>query len=203
MPDPIYLTAIEPWHTAFRGTRLSDSDSVHKSVSKLFDLPDGSHQVRADNDILWRIEDGRHGPYVLVQSRIPPIVPGLKVREVARGIPRFRPQQVVRFRTKVDAVIRIGNQATPLPQSELVHWLEKRSGLSNIEVVRHLRNKMLVGRKKTSSFSPLVDIVEGVATVSDSDRLANAMLHGIGRSRAFGCGLLTVVPLSSPNNTHY
>ena len=37
---------------------------------------------------------------------------------------------------------------------------------------------------------------DGVLTVSDPDLLRHALCHGVGRAKAYGCGLLTLAPLS-------
>ncbi|WP_129839654.1 type I-E CRISPR-associated protein Cas6/Cse3/CasE [Streptomyces sp. RFCAC02] len=35
---------------------------------------------------------------------------------------------------------------------------------------------------------------DGVATVHDAEALRNALLHGIGRAKSYGCGLLSIAP---------
>ncbi|MFB9566127.1 type I-E CRISPR-associated protein Cas6/Cse3/CasE [Saccharopolyspora hordei] len=38
---------------------------------------------------------------------------------------------------------------------------------------------------------------EGAAIVTDPDRLRAAIIDGIGRARAYGCGLLSIGPVPS------
>lgn len=39
-------------------------------------------------------------------------------------------------------------------------------------------------------------VFEGTLTVTDPDLLRRALVNGIGRAKAFGCGLMTVIPLT-------
>ena len=40
-----------------------------------------------------------------------------------------------------------------------------------------------------------VDVVDGVATVADTGHLAELLVGGVGRGKAYGCALLTVAPI--------
>jgi CRISPR system Cascade subunit CasE len=40
-----------------------------------------------------------------------------------------------------------------------------------------------------------VAVFEGALTVTDAGRFVAALSQGIGRAKAYGCGLLTVAPL--------
>ena len=35
---------------------------------------------------------------------------------------------------------------------------------------------------------------EGILTVTDRDRFIGALTQGIGRAKAYGCGMLTIIP---------
>lgn len=83
-----------------------------------------------------------------------------------------------------------------------LEWLEKRlptngySALGGIEsVVMHDGNKVRFHRsdKQLTQESTVFD---GVLVVEDQDLAVNALLSGIGRRKAFGCGLLTLAPAS-------
>jgi hypothetical protein len=39
-------------------------------------------------------------------------------------------------------------------------------------------------------------VVDGYLTVTHSQRLADAMVNGIGREKAYGCGLLSLLPVA-------
>jgi hypothetical protein len=47
----------------------------------------------------------------------------------------------------------------------------------------------------TRSFPIEVSVVDGYLTVTHSQRLADAMVNGIGREKAYGCGLLSLLPV--------
>jgi CRISPR system Cascade subunit CasE len=54
--------------------------------------------------------------------------------------------------------------------------------------------------RKPDSTKPITLVTarfDGVLRVTDVDRLRHALTHGIGHAKAFGCGLLTLAPLSA------
>jgi CRISPR system Cascade subunit CasE len=74
-------------------------------------------------------------------------------------------------------------------------WLQDRSKGWGFELavapqLSGYRQHQLWRKQREIRFSS-VDY-EGVMTVTDSDRLRDALFHGVGRSRAFGCGLFMV-----------
>ncbi|WP_414434070.1 type I-E CRISPR-associated protein Cas6/Cse3/CasE [Alloalcanivorax venustensis] len=74
-------------------------------------------------------------------------------------------------------------------------WLRARSTDWGFELTTSpqlggYRQHQLRRKKREIRFSS-VDY-EGVMTVTDPDRLRDALFHGVGRSRAFGCGLFMV-----------
>lgn len=76
-----------------------------------------------------------------------------------------------------------------VPVGEMEPWLISKVGqaLAGIEILAHFRDKNASGPHKL-----VVDTIDAVATVADPLALTELRLQGVGRSKAYGCGLLTV-----------
>lgn len=103
---------------------------------------------------------------------------------------------------KPDRTTADGQPDPPPPLYELVHaactdWLTSRAeqygfalDKSTFSVAAYEQHG---GKRGQLSFST-VDLA-GDLVVTDAERFAHALAHGIGRSKAFGCGLLLVRPM--------
>jgi len=70
--------------------------------------------------------------------------------------------------------------------------------LTDVTILASTRTVYGVDRKglKTGMGAALqVDTADGVGTVHDPDRLLELVVDGVGRAKAYGCGLLTVIPI--------
>jgi CRISPR system Cascade subunit CasE len=144
---------------------------------------------RASWQILYRAEGDR----LLVQSAIapdwsnvlPPSVP-VATKQVE---PRYEAGCRYRFRLAFNSVSRYkGNDKFLDP----VDWLTRRDfggeithGTPTVETVSDVSSTghRVVLRRAT---------VDGTILVTDVDRLMHVVTHGIGRGRAYGCGMLSV-----------
>lgn len=83
----------------------------------------------------------------------------------------------------------------PLPENQWNAWLERKLG--DALNLREIQAKAL---KPAIAYKPTGRIVHhrvhftGEATVKNHDTLASLIEHGVGRGKAYGCGLLLVVP---------
>lgn len=81
-----------------------------------------------------------------------------------------------------------------------LEWLEhqgKRHGFTVDLKKTSVRSIRWVSFKKTSSNNPVSfkeAAFEGVLTVTDSTLFRNALINGIGREKAYGMGLMTIIP---------
>jgi CRISPR system Cascade subunit CasE len=81
-------------------------------------------------------------------------------------------------------------------------WLavrEERLGATfEVRQVRVQKHHDHVRREHyTRSFPVEVSVIDGYLTVTHSQRLADAMVNGIGREKAYGCGLLSLLPVAA------
>lgn len=78
--------------------------------------------------------------------------------------------------------------ATVVPVDEVEAWLLTKFGdcLVDVEFVSHFRDKLLSGPQ-----SLVVDTFDLVATVQQGQEFERLRLAGVGRAKAYGCGLIT------------
>ncbi|MBK5237784.1 MAG: type I-E CRISPR-associated protein Cas6/Cse3/CasE [Actinomycetales bacterium] len=187
---PAHLIRVRSW---------SDLGELHRVVMGFFasaDLPGESTEKRLSRNILFRVDETGDGKVVLVRSDVAPtnLPPGAKTKEVETDSPQVGTP--VRFRMTVNAIHRSrpenpstkrGKGSTPV--DDIDAWVTGRlhDALDDITVFTHDRS---VG---TSGKAPLqLDAINGYATVNDVDALEAHLRQGVGRSKAFGCGLLTI-----------
>ncbi|UGT59945.1 type I-E CRISPR-associated protein Cas6/Cse3/CasE [Nocardia asteroides] len=101
----------------------------------------------------------------------------------------------------VDAPLERG-KPTGLTHTDQIHWLQKRAapngftlGASDsaLDVVVSDR-KTVRFRRRAATVTVSTATYEGTLAVVDADRLRYALTSGIGRAKAYGCGLLTLAP---------
>lgn len=202
-----------------------DHMAAHKAVSKLFParLPGEPQARRAEAGVLYRLDIVDAVPTVLVQSLVPPeLVPaGHRTITVPGTALAGGVGQRVAFRLAVNPVVRTtrhyedaakrtvahgsnvaGGQATRtghrkqtarvVRPDEITEWVAAKvaPALGDIEIMSHRRDKTRSGRHQIA-----IDTIDGVATVTDPNALCRLRLTGVGRSKAYGCGLLTTIAL--------
>ncbi|MEV0356894.1 type I-E CRISPR-associated protein Cas6/Cse3/CasE [Nocardia sp. NPDC050697] len=92
---------------------------------------------------------------------------------------------------------------TGLTLADQVQWLQKRAesngfviggGSGAPDVVVSGRDTLRF-RRRATTVTVSIATYEGTLAVTDTDRLRHALTHGIGRAKAYGCGLLTLAPV--------
>lgn len=92
-------------------------------------------------------------------------------------------------------------------QPEQLEWLQRKAKAAGFsiplnrlglpEVVTAARDAMLFKGSTQSRVSIETVVFDGILKVTDERALRSAMLEGIGRAKAYGCGLLTLAPVVS------
>lgn len=177
----------------------SDHGELHRMVMGLFasaDLPGEATEKRLSRNILFRVDETASGKIILVRSDVAPtnLPREAKTKLVAVDAPTAGTP--IRFRMTVNAIrrsrpadpsIKRGKGVTPV--EHISDWVTGHLSvaLDDVTVFNHDRTVV------TSGKSPLqLDVIDGYATVSDQAALESVLRHGVGRAKAFGCGLLTV-----------
>lgn len=217
-----YLTQVPQRELIERSGRREDTpDNRHRDVMSLFGSLPGV--PRKDAGILFRLErlPGREPTY-LVRSRVPVAHPTstTKSRIELNDVPPVGSN--IAFRVSVNAVQRpksgktrpvapdrgdvddgdCGSDGADKPASPTVTpWLMERfrGAMSELTVLNHTREVLgttRYGAKPDANKVIQVDIIDGVAKVADVGILAQLLAEGVGRERAYGCGLLTIKRLT-------
>ncbi len=179
--------------TALR-RRLVSAYDLHKLLWKCF-----PGRPEARRDFLFRCDHHETELKFLMLSATRP-EPG----EWAEwdGIKSFRPEfpagTLYWFRLRANPVIRQGSDGklrALTTADELSDWLVRKGGhhgfaLRSGPEFSDCRLEQFTRRTGTPAVSINVVDIDGVLSVTDSMAFRNAFCQGIGRSRAFGCGLL-------------
>lgn len=196
-----------------RGWDINSPTFRHRAVMGLFGDIDGS--PRKEANILFRLDRvAGQAPYFLVQSTIRPIaqdlITGMEVKEM--DFPELTAGQIVSFSVALNAVRRKSVQVDgkrkvkiqPVPEDHeidglengettMTPWLQEKlsSVFDEVQAVAHLRD-ILQDSPSRSALTIQVDWLEGFAQVKDPNALKEVLAKGIGREKAYGCGLLSV-----------
>ncbi|MFG2895081.1 type I-E CRISPR-associated protein Cas6/Cse3/CasE [Streptomyces sp. NPDC048248] len=211
----LWLTRIQP-NLRHRDARrdLSSAVAMHHRIMQLF--PDGlGAQARRQAGALFRTEDTGPTPVVLLQSQLRPDLDQLPTdyasavtKDLSPLLDALRPGLTVRYRIIANAVRKPGHttRATtgapaviPLTGAEADEWwqrqAEEHSGLhlstAHSTPLDSARGQRAQDQRRITHARTQFD---GAATIKDPDLLRQRLLDGIGRGKAYGCGLLTLAP---------
>lgn len=82
---------------------------------------------------------------------------------------------------------------TVVPTDQLRDWFSTKlsPALTDLEIIGHHRDETRTG-SGPHRYKIVVDSLDGIARVSDPNALSDLRIKGVGREKAYGCGLLTV-----------
>jgi hypothetical protein len=97
------------------------------------------------------------------------------------------------LRTQINVVTSKArsNKRVTVAAEEIPEWFNSKfDGIADTEVLDVTYTPLLLDRGKKPL--PLdTAIIDAVCTIGDADRFGDLLLNGIGRARAYGCGLIT------------
>lgn len=191
-----------------RGCRkdMADPQEMHRSLMNMFpSAPEGSDSPRRHFGVLWRIEPAE-SPTLLMQSslapdfqRLPSGYASCQTKPIDDHLASLTHGQAVAYRVVLNP-IKVSRRSDTdsrkvIPSRERAAWW---SGLAPKAGLRLLGTPTLTGLhdrhlRRSGTRFPLYSVrVDGMAEVADPDLLRAALSDGIGRAKAWGCGLLTV-----------
>ena len=154
--------------------------------------------------VLWRIDPGIY-PELTVRSPARPRLESFLSRRPNYAVdvscekfePDLREGQVLRFQVEVNPVKRVlfsGHKRAREGDSEIYQWLTGYLSNRGVEVLglSILQKQGHKIRRKGQAFRLFVADVAGDLRVVDPECFRAAVYDGIGRSGAFGCGLLKI-----------
>lgn len=191
---------------AIKALRITDAYSLHRVVYSLYERQQSEH--KQGSGILYADQGGDFTgrKILLLANRTPATsVQGLYGTVRSRSIPDdFLEHENYRFKVIINPARR--NSAThkivPVKgRAAVAQWFAERSvenwgfsvGGEHLQV-DHLHVLQFKG-KQQSLITLAQAHVQGQLKVTDREQFRTSFCHGIGRGRAFGCGLLQIVPL--------
>jgi CRISPR system Cascade subunit CasE len=188
--------------------RVKDAYSIHRVVYDLFEpVPDRA----ADNGqvpssgILYADRGTKKGwrEIIIVSNRSPQQPPNgeIESREIPEKLLGF---STYRFETTVNPVKRESSSGRLMPlrtREAVAEWFAAKSlgwgfDAQHLEV---MSLEVLQFEKKGQQVTLGQATLTGLLDVRDTARFARSFTNGIGRGKAFGCGLLQIAPLPNPS----
>jgi CRISPR system Cascade subunit CasE len=167
---------------------LSNIYELHRTL--LHCLPDGE-----PGRLLYRIESEN---VALIQTELEPSWSMLPSGYAEAQMKCYRPAlslgATMRFRICASPMIRHRGQQMRIEEDRWVPWLTERlrgAGAATIDAGVTRSELASVNVRCNHSFLSRVTF-DGVLTVADADLLLRALESGIGRNKAWGCGLLSL-----------
>ncbi len=191
--------------TAIKGLRVTDQYSLHRVIYSLF--PQSDNAVPADSRILYADKGGDYrSRQILILSDREPLsqIDGrygvVRTRTLPAG---FLDHEAYGFEVIVNPTHRSSASRNLVPvrgRDAIAHWFVQRSPAWGFSVdperlqvdqveVQQFRYKNLHEVTIAQAY------LRGILQVTERDRFKTSFANGIGRARAFGCGLLQIVPV--------
>lgn len=176
--------------------------SGNRLVMGLFGRKQGK-SLRSQLKILYRLEEDSQR--FLIQSLAPPrlSIPGMGVKEVDITAPPVGTE--VEFRFTINPVRRLTSQTTRKITQRQCSDTPRSGDEFDSEAMDFAREKLSQffapesieidyrrRRQVQGTILTWLDTMEGLAVVSDPEALRHALIEGVGRSKSFGSGLLTI-----------
>lgn len=122
------------------------------------------------------------------------------------------------FRLKVNATKSVpsgkkavrGKRIPVVKQEEQIEWLERKAMQNgfHLPINRVETPEVVIGdsgvvnfERKNATVTLSMTVFDGVLAIDDPQKMRHALMSGIGRAKGYGCGLLTLVPLSRSGMT--
>ena len=182
---------------------IKDTYSCQRVVCSLFGLHEGNDLEVPPGTIQWRLITGPHQEFrLLILSAIPPQNPTfgtMQMRPLPDNLLSF---DSYRFSVRINPTRRDAKSGKLVPIcgiDDIVQWFEKKAegagfavDPAGISVTRRSVESFRKGSGRVTMFQ--VDL-SGRLRVIDREKFTQTFFRGFGRGRAFGCGLLQIVPI--------
>lgn len=170
---------------------------------------------------LWRVDELRGEYYLIVLSEKKPDFEKLEkygVKNTAesknyeRLLDSIKPGMRARFKIELNTVHSNAKNAekgkrgrvVPVPHEKLGEFFFDRTEKNGFSVnknelaITNIGKKLFRRKKEDGEKETRVNLVsatfEGILTVTDEERFRETLVMGIGRKKAYGFGLLTIIP---------
>ncbi|MEE1821651.1 type I-E CRISPR-associated protein Cas6/Cse3/CasE [Streptomyces sp. BE20] len=211
----LWLTRIIP-DQRNRDARRDSANAVdlHHRVMSLFPDNIAATTARQELGILFRTDTTDTGPHLLLQSTLPPdlarLPPGYghgATKSLTPLLDALRPGLAVRYRIAANPIRKPGRTTrelynlravVPLRGAAADDWWTRQAENAGLRVTTlHSTPLDAAGGARRSDQRPIKHdrvLFEGTAVITDADRLRSRLSDGIGKGKAYGCGLLSIAP---------
>lgn len=170
---------------------------VHRQIMSIFpeNLTEDTSETgrRAHSGILYRVHKPTYTDrgYILVQSSTLPETLPADARTLTREL-SYRQGQQVHFTVAVNPSRRSSRTGKTversLPSHQVQGWIaEKLSPAMRVDSILDIDT----ARTRHGRHTINAHHISGYGTVTDPEAMRNLCLSGVGRSKSYGCGLLT------------
>ena len=176
---------------------------THQILTNAICPPGTNGPGRAAARLLHRVERG--GRELLTQSTTKPDPTRLPIGCKLVGVKPLDPLlnrlangTTVRYKITANPTHAPNRTRQPITDpARIQEWWERtatRHGLT-LETVELVDSKRVSGRRRQRWVVVQTATLTGKATIADVDAVRAAVENGVGHARAYGCGLLSVIPL--------
>jgi CRISPR system Cascade subunit CasE len=182
---------------------IRDAAAAHRRLMKLF--PDGlGEKARQQTGVLFRLDHTREGPVMLVQSTIKPDPASLPdgygqvdTREIGALLAALHVGVPVHYRIAGNTSKRVLNgeragKVVALSGEAVDQWWQRKADAHGLRLVTAYTTAQPTAQGNRGAIQHAITRFDGRAMIIDPDRVRAAVCGGIGRGKAFGCGLLSL-----------
>ena len=189
---------------------LSHLGAYHNWVENCFPSEIAQHERRRH---LWRIDQLHGKRYLLIVSEDKPETTGMlrygvagtaMVKEYQPFLEKITLGEVMQFRLTANPTYRTDGKVYPhITVDQQKNWLLRKAAANGFEIMKNSdgsnafdpvsRDWPVLYHQRQVKISRVS--FEGVLRVTDVNKFKDALTHGIGREKAYGMGMLTVIPL--------
>lgn len=194
---------------AVKALRITDAYALHRVIYSLYEDVRSEQEKSASkvNGVLYADQGGDHmGRKILLLANRQPLarVNDQYGQVITKAImPSFLDYPHYRFKVIINPTRRNSQTRQLLPikdHQEIMDWFIDRSQNNwGFQVVRTQlqldRIQVLQCKNKNQQLVTVAQAhLQGVLTVTDKVQFTRGFTEGVGRARAYGCGLLQIVP---------
>lgn len=192
-----------------RMLKITDPYSVHRTVYSLFE------NIRREEDLNSSVTSGIlyadkggdfDGRRILVVANRPPDIArlgGCGVLEIKQITDAFLSHDRYRFKIMLNPTRRDSKSRKLMPikdRTEILDWFTIKAEKSGFALVRENFSLDAIevlnfAAKERREITLNTATISGILHVVDAANFKKSFAEGIGRARAFGCGLLQIVPI--------
>ncbi|MEU1854304.1 type I-E CRISPR-associated protein Cas6/Cse3/CasE [Streptomyces sp. NPDC019990] len=193
---------------------LRDATQMHRTVMRM--VPDNlGYAPRQQAGLLYRLEETDTSSTLLVQAatldpaRLPTGYGQADVKSLAPMFTALRKGLGVRYRIVLNPAKRERlsledkgkrGRIVPLSGADADQWWLRRAAEAGLDLHILTPTSMEPARPRGQDASRMRHSLlryDGTATVTDPNALQDAVIHGIGRGKPYGAGLLSLAPATT------